>query len=158
MNKLRVIGTVLISALVMSACDGNMIYEENQSVENQVWSSDDIKSFSFDVTDTISPVSIAINLRTTVDYPYSNIYMFMYSEFPDGTSHKDTLEFILAASDGKWHGENSGTIVAFQGYIAAGGRFAKPGTYTYKLQHAMREKELPEIVDVGIRVETMEEE
>lgn len=158
MNKLLLMSIGVIASLMMVACDGNMIFEENQTVENQVWSSDDIKSFSFDVTDTISPVSIAINLRTTVDYPYSNIYMFLYSEYPDGTSNKDTLEFVLAASDGKWHGENSGTVVSFQGYIAAGGRFAKPGTYTYKLQHAMREGELPEIVDVGILVETMEEE
>ncbi|MGB1102964.1 MAG: gliding motility lipoprotein GldH [Crocinitomicaceae bacterium] len=158
MNKLLYSIVILCASLMFYACDNNTIFDENQMVEDQVWNSEDIKSFSFDIADTISPVSLAVNLRTTVDYPYSNIYMFLYSEYPDGSSHKDTIEFLLAAYDGKWYGENSGTIVSFQGYIAAGGRFAKPGTYTYKLQHAMREDNLPEIVDVGLRVETMEME
>ncbi|MDC3352241.1 gliding motility lipoprotein GldH [Crocinitomicaceae bacterium] len=158
MNKLFYIAVLVASSTLFYACDSNKVFEENQSVDDQIWNTEDIKTFSFDVTDTISPVSLAVNLRTTVDYPYSNIYMFLYSEYPDGTAHKDTIEFLLAAADGKWYGENSGTIVSFQGYIAAGGRFAKSGTYTYKLQHAMREDDLPEIVDVGLRAETMEME
>lgn len=148
----------LILVLGLVSCDGNKVYEENLSVQNNIWSNDDIKTFSFEVTDTISPVNIFVNLRTTVDYQYSNIYVFLHSEFPNGTTDKDTLEFVLAEPDGKWLGENTGTIVEFKGLIASGGRFSTAGTYKFGLQHAMREDELPEIVDVGIRVETMEQE
>ncbi len=152
--KLLFIGLI---GLQMTACDANRVFEENQAVENNSWKSEDIKTFSFDVTDTISPLNIYINLRTTTDYQYSNIYLFMYSVYPNGTSNKDTLEFLLAKPDGQWLGDNSGTVVEFKGLIASGGRFSTAGTYKFQLQHAMRETELAEIIDVGMRVETMDE-
>ena len=145
---------VLMQGLI--ACDDDKIFEENQVIENNTWKSDDIKTFSFEVEDTISPMLISVNLRTTVDYAYSNLYVFLYSEYPDGSSHKDTLEFLLAEPDGKWLGENTGTIVEFKGPIAAGGRFSKQGKYTFKLQHAMREEELKEVVDIGLCIEKFE--
>ena len=159
-NRKRGISILLIAGLFLSlvSCDGNKIYEENFSVPNNSWKSDDIKEFSFDVEDTMSRMNIYVNLRTTIDYGYSNIYVFLYSQYPNGTTDKDTLEFLLAKPDGKWLGENTGTIVAFKGLIASGGRFATAGNYTFKLQHAMREDELAEIVDVGMRVEIMEDE
>lgn len=145
---------VLMQGLI--ACGDDKIFEENQAIENNTWKSDDIKTFTFEVEDTISPMLISVNLRTTVDYAYSNLYVFMYSEYPDGSSHKDTLEFLLAEPDGKWLGENTGTIVEFKGPIAAGGRFSKQGKYTFKLQHAMREEELKEVVDIGLCIEKFE--
>ena len=150
--------SILVVGFIFSltSCDKNKVYEENLSMSNNTWMSDDIKTFSFDVTDTISPVNIFVNLRTTVDYPYSNIYVFLNSEFPNGTTDKDTLEFVLAEMDGRWLGENTGTVVEFKGLIASGGRFSTRGQYSFQLQHAMRENELPEIIDVGMRVETMD--
>lgn len=153
----------LISCLLVciggfiSSCTDNIMFVENQNMENNTWRSDDIKTFKIDVTDTISRLNIFVNLRTTVDYPYSNIYVFLYSEFPDGTIDKDTLEFLLAEPDGKWLGENSGTIVEFKGLIASGGRFSVAGEYIFKLQHAMREEELSAIIDIGLQVEKIEE-
>ncbi|MDG1914131.1 MAG: gliding motility lipoprotein GldH [Crocinitomix sp.] len=147
-----------VMLLSLGSCDSNMIYEEHLAVADNIWMSDDIKAFEFEVIDTMSPVNIFVNLRTTTDYKYSNIYVFLYSEYPNGTSNKDTLEFLLAKSDGEWYGENTGTVVEFHGLIASGGRFSTAGKYQFQLQHAMREKELPEVIDVGIRVEIMEEE
>lgn len=146
----------MLAGLLMTSCDSALIYEENQACEDNVWSHDDIKVFQFDVEDTLSPMNIKVNLRTTTDYPYSNIYMFMYSEYPTGESFKDTLDFKLAESDGKWLGENSGTVVEFQGLIGQG-VFSKAGTYIFKLQHGMREDDLAEIIDVGMRIELMEQ-
>lgn len=150
-----VCATILVGGVF--SCNDSIVFAENQGMEGNVWKSDDVKTFKVDVTDTISPLNIFVNLRTTVDYPYSNIYVFLYSEFPDGTSDKDTLEFLLAKSDGEWLGENSGTIVEFKGLIASGGRFSVSGEYIFKMQHAMREDELGEIVDIGIKIETIED-
>ncbi len=154
--KLAKIGLAVALLFGLLSCDGNKIFEENQGFENNTWLSEDVKTFSFNVTDTISPINLFVNLRTTTDYAYSNIYVFLYSEFPNGTSDKDTLEFLLAQSDGKWLGDNTGTVVEFRGQIAAGGRFSVAGDYTFKLQHAMREESLPEIIDIGFRAEKME--
>jgi len=147
---------VLCFAWVLNSCDSNRVYEENFSVENNVWNYEDVKTFSFDIMDTLSPLDLYVNIRTTSDYQYSNLYVYLYSEYPNGYSDKDTLEFILAEQDGKWLGESSGTVIENQILISRGGRFPYSGKYTFKIQHAMREKDLAEIIDIGFRVALME--
>ncbi|MFT5821554.1 MAG: gliding motility-associated lipoprotein GldH [Crocinitomix sp.] len=156
---MRNFGAFMLFAISISltSCDSNKIYEENLAVTGNVWNSDDIKTFEFDVTDTMSAVNIFVNLRTTIDYQYSNIYVFLYSEYPNGTTNKDTLEFLLAKSDGEWYGENTGTVVEFKGLIASGGRFSTAGKYQFQIQHAMREKDLSEVMNVGMRIEIKED-
>ena len=157
MKKWCLNSVVLFIAIAgLFACDSNRVFDESQAVEGQIWNNEDVKTFAFDVTDTLSPLNIYVNLRTTTEYPYSNIYVFLYSVYPNGTSNKDTLEFLLAKPDGEWLGDNSGTVVEFKGLIASGGRFSTAGRYEFQLQHAMREEDLPEIIDIGMRVETME--
>lgn len=151
----RLFFTVLLS-LILISCDSNKLYEENFAVADDGWHHDDIKTFEFDITDTLSPLNLYINVRTSTDYSFSNLFMFLYSNYPDGYADKDTLEFILAEPSGKWLGESSGTVVENKILIFKGGRFTTPGTYKFQLEHAMRQKVLPEILDVGFRVELME--
>ena len=147
----------LLSVLyVFVSCDSNKLYEENMAVGEDGWHHDDIKTFEFDITDTISPLNLYINVRTSTDYAFSNLFMFLYSEYPSGYSDKDTLEFILAEQSGQWLGQSSGTVVENQILIFKGGRFTTPGTYKFQLEHGMRQKILPEILDVGFRVELMD--
>ncbi len=159
LNIVRSVGGVmcLVMLLGLNSCDSNKIYDENIAITDNIWLSDDIKTFEFDITDTMSAVNIFVNLRTTTDYQYSNIYVFLYTEYPNGTTNKDTLEFLLAKPDGEWYGENTGTVVEFKGLIASGGCFSTAGKYQFQIQHAMREKELPEVIDVGMRIEIKED-
>ena len=157
MGKTRRNSLLLIMGLCLTfaSCDSNMIYEENFEVDSDGWRADDIKTFTFDIEDTISPFNFWINFRTSTDYPYSNLFMFLYSEYPDGYESKDTLQFILAAPNGEWQGESSGTVVENR-FLVSQGPLKKTGSYTFKLQQAMRDEVLPEILDVGFRVELME--
>lgn len=150
-------GLMLLLSAGFASCDSNRVYEENFSVgDGHIWNSEDVKVFSFDISDTLSPLDLFVNIRTTTDYPYSNLFVFLYSEYPNGYTDKDTLEFILAETNGKWLGENSGTVVENQILISRGGRFPYAGKYTFKIQHAMREPDLSEIIDIGFRVALMD--
>ena len=152
---LKIFKTIIffgVLILFVTSCDSNRIYEENIPVENNVWMHDDIKTFQFEIIDTMAALDLYVNLRTTTDYQYSNLILFLYSDYPNGYTDKDTLEFILAQQDGKWLGESSGTVVENQILISRGGRFPAAGTYTFKMEHAMREDALLEIIDVGFRV------
>lgn len=157
--KTKSLNRIILSSVlffVVVSCDSNQLYEENFSVDDDGWHQDDIKTFEFDITDTISPLNLYINIRTSTDYAFSNLFMFLYSDYPDGYSDKDTLEFILAEPSGKWLGESSGTVVENKILIFKGGRFTTPGTYKFQLEHGMRPPVLPEIIDVGFRVELMD--
>lgn len=146
---------LVLVGLMLTSCDSAMLYDQQFSVAEDGWHADDIKTFEFDIQDTLSPLDLYINVRTSTDYPYSNIYLFLYSEYPDGYTDKDTLEFILAEPNGKWLGESSGTVVENKMLISRGGRFATSGTYRFKIEHGMREAVLPEVLDVGFRLELM---
>jgi gliding motility-associated lipoprotein GldH len=150
-TKVSTLIILFISIISFTSCDSDVIYEENRSFENNTWSYDDVKEFSFDL-DTLTPIKMFLNLRTTVDYEYSNIYMYLHSNYPNGYTDIDTLEFFLAQPDGKWFGETSGTIVENQALITQG-YFTDAGTYSFKLEQAMRDNDLTEILDIGLRVE-----
>ncbi len=145
---------LLFVLLGLTSCDSELIYEENQAFENNTWSYDDPKEFSFELEDSLTPVKIYINLRTTIDYQFSNIYMYLHLDFPGGYSDVDPLEFFLAQADGKWLGETSGTVVENRAMITQG-YLMYPGKYTFKLEQAMYDNDLTEVLDVGIRVENL---
>jgi gliding motility-associated lipoprotein GldH len=155
-RKTKIATLLLFSLFAFASCDSNRIYDENFEVGDDGWDNEDIKTFEIDISDTISALDLYINFRTTSDYPYSNIYLFLHSEYPDGYTDKDTIEYILAAPDGEWYGESTGTVVENKMLISRGGRFATAGKYIFKVEHAMREDVLPEVLDVGFTVQLME--
>jgi len=142
-------------SMIFLACDrGNVLFEENQNFEDNTWSFDDPKTFSYHSKDSITPVKLYINLRTTTDFPYRNIYMFLHSNYSNGYSNIDTLQFFLADAEGNWLGDNSGTIVENRALVSKG-VFRDTGTYSFTLEQAMRNDSLTEILDVGVRIERL---
>ena len=154
LKKISIITLLVALIFGFTSCDSNKIYEENQAFDNNVWNYDDVKEFSFSVEDSLTPVKLFINLRTTIDYEYSNIYMYTHFTYPNGNTDIDTLEFFLAQPNGKWLGECSGTVVENRALITQG-YLMESGTYTFKIEQAMYNDALPEVMDVGIRVENL---
>ncbi|MFD1553112.1 hypothetical protein DNU06_12340 [Putridiphycobacter roseus] len=144
-------------SMALIGCDNQLIYEENQKFDDNIWVYEDPKTFEFDIVDSLLPVKLFINLRNTTDYPYSNIYLFLHSSYPNGYNDIDTLEFFLADPKGTWLGDNSGTVVENRAMISKG-VFPTTGTYKFTLEQAMRNDSLPELLDIGMRVELMVEE
>jgi gliding motility-associated lipoprotein GldH len=150
-SKIQYSFLFFLLGIVLVGCDKNRLYEENFEVDAEGWHVDDVKTFTFEGEDTVSAVNMLINFRISEDYPYSNLFIFLDSNYPGGHNSLYTLQFELAKPDGRWVGESSGTIVEFR-FLVLHGNLQK-GTYTFKIQHAMREEILPEVLDVGFRVE-----
>ncbi len=60
--------------------------------------------YSCTVDDTVMTYDIGLSLRTTTDYPYRNIYLFMVTTFPSGTSVTDTIHAMVTDEKGRWLG------------------------------------------------------
>ena len=58
----------------------------------------------------------------------------------------------IADDRGRWLGSGFGNIKLVRRLYIRDVRFASPGVYTFKLEQAMRLKEVP-VTDVGIRIE-----
>ncbi len=155
MNKLVAV-LVMVSLLALTACDNNRVFEENKPIAGNSWKATDAVEFTTTINDTESPMNVYINIRNTSDYAFSNIYLFLTTTFPDGKEAKDTLNCMLADNRGKWLGTGAGDLWNNQILLKRGVSFDKKGTYKFKLEHAMRTDPLPNITDIGFRIEKAE--
>jgi gliding motility-associated lipoprotein GldH len=109
--------------------------------------------YGVDITDTINPCNVYINVRNASDYPFSNLFLFLETRYPNGAFSKDTLECVLADGSGKWLGSGSGDIWDNQILFKKNVVFKQKGKYYFNLEQAMRLQNLPQILDIGLRVE-----
>jgi gliding motility-associated lipoprotein GldH len=145
--------SLLTLVLGLVSCDSKRIYEENYTINNQVWNNKNIMVYGVDITDTIQPCNVYINVRNASDYPFSNLFLFLETRYPNGAFSKDTLECVLADASGKWLGSGSGDIWDNQILFKKNVVFKQKGKYYFNLEQAMRLQNLPQILDIGLRVE-----
>jgi gliding motility-associated lipoprotein GldH len=140
------------------ACTRNAIFDTTKKIDDGVWKSSDIVKFSVPVTDTLQPCNFYINIRNSTEYPFSNLYLFIKTFYPNGKISIDTVECYLADTEGKWLGNRSGGRVDNRILFRKSFRFRMLGTYSFEFEQAMRTEELHGIEDFGIRIEKFEKE
>lgn len=151
------IWSVLIAA-VLASCQPPAEHAFVRELPAEGWPAKMRVGGDFEVTDTLNPHHFFITLRNTNDYPYSNLFLFVHTHFPNGRKSRDTIECVLADRTGRWLGSGNGFIVdqkvisnkIMYNYQK---RFPLAGTYRIELEHAMRKDTLRELLDVGIRIE-----
>ena len=146
--------TLLLGALlvVQTSCTKQPFFERNTAIDNREWNYGDTVTFSFEVEDTLSVHHLFVNFRHTDGYPFSNIWLSIEEVTPAGESSKEKKNFKLALADGVWTGNCTGEI-CFNRVFYKAHVFAKPGIYTYQLLQDTRTEGLPNILDLGMRVE-----
>jgi len=144
---------ILICLLMFSSCDSKRVFEENKPLENRSWKSADKLEFSVTINDTTIPYNVFLNIRNSMDYPYSNLYLFLKTSFPDGKVSLDTIECILADYDGRWLGSGIGSVKFNKCLFQKNVSFPRRGKYNFEFEQAMRVNVLKGITDVGLRIE-----
>jgi len=144
---------ILFLVLIFQSCDKNRIFEENKKIPDGIWQADFPVKFEFDVNDTISLCNFYVNVRHTAEYPFSNLFLFIKTDFPNGQSAQDTLECQLQNRNGKWVGDGMGDIVDAQLVFKKGMRFPLKGKYSFTYNQAMRVPRLPMVMEMGLRIE-----
>lgn len=138
------------------SCDSNKVFEEYIEVKNANWEKESIASFEFEAKDTVIAHNLYINVRNTGEYAFSNIYLFVTMQGPNGGLLKDTVNCVLADNRGKWLGNGIGDLWDLRIPYVGAFKFAQSGNYTVTLEQAMRvENGLEGITDIGLRVETV---
>ncbi len=156
MRPLRKGFFILSSLLFFISCDYNRVYDNTYSIPEQTWNKDSLLIFDVEIKDTINLHNFYINIRHNTDYPYSNIFFFINTVFPNGSAGRDTIEIILADNRGNWVGKGSGKLKDNQVLLRRNLRFPKSGIYSFSIEQAMRKNNLEGIEDLGIRIEKIE--
>jgi gliding motility-associated lipoprotein GldH len=144
---------LLLLVTLTASCDRRRVYEENIPIEGGVWNAGQKLVFSVDIPSKTQPYNVLLNIRNTPDYPYSNLFLFLTTRYPDATTSRDTLELTLADYDGRWLGEGMGSVKFSRFLLKKLVQFPQTGKYSFELEQAMRVKELKGIRDAGFRIE-----
>lgn len=152
MKTLRIIPVLMLLALLLS-CDKSVYYENNHTISNEEWLIENELKHEIEIRDTMDVFNMFFHIRNSVDYGYSNLFLFVKTSFPNGQMSRDTLECILADKSGKWYGKGRGKFRDSKILFKPQVRFPLQGVYKIDIQQAMREEPLKGIANVGISLE-----
>ena len=144
---------IFCAFLFFVSCDRSKVFDLYLEVDSHGWQSTDTIDFEFEIDSQENIYYNAlISLRNNNDYSYANIFFFVDVEYPNGLHRTDTLQYILAAPDGKWLGSGVGEI-KYNLLKFKENETMQSGLYKYKIVHGMRDDVLIGIEDIGLRIE-----
>lgn len=146
--------SVLLSLTMLSSCIRTGVFEKNVTFREHHWAIAEKPVIRFDIQDTSASYRLFFVLRHTDAYRYNNIWIKVNSTTP-GDSIPQTQTFDLPlATQNKWNGTAMDDIIEQRILLSRRAlKVRKPGTYTFTLEHLMREDPLKEVLNAGIRLE-----
>lgn len=156
----KVLTIIFILSFVFISCNSNSVFDSYKTVPNK-WDKDSIISFKMNPPDSINSYNLFVTLRNDSSYKFSNLFLIVGINFPNGKVIKDTLEYQMAEPNGTFLGTGFSDIKENKLWYKENVVFSESGVYIVSIQHAMREngkvngvKELEGITDVGFRIES----
>lgn len=144
---------LLVISVSFSACDAGRIYEDNVKISPEGWKRVERARFEVEITDTIHPCNIYINVRNNSNYKYMDLWLFVDVHSPSGMVAGDTVNIMLADHRGKWLGHGLGSKFDTRLIFRKNLRFPASGKYVFEYEQAMRDEPLSGIDDIGLRIE-----
>lgn len=151
--RLLVYSLLVVAGLYLTGCDANRVFEEYRTIPSAKWEKDSVEVFQFAIFDIKQKYNLYINVRNDIKYNYSNLWLFIETDQPNGITLKDTRDIVLAETSGKWLGKGFGGAKTLQVKFQHEFIFPYAGIYKIKIKHGMREDVLNGIRDIGFRVE-----
>ncbi len=161
----RLLLVAVIFCFLITSCDSKAVFDVYKSVPNQ-WHKDSVISYNIKAPDTLKNYDLYVQIRNTNDYKFSNLFLIVELNYPNGNVVKDTLEYKMAAPNGELLGTGFSDLkenkLWFRGFNKPF-KFIEEGDYTVNIQHAMRNNgdvngivNLEGITDIGFRIEQTE--
>jgi len=152
-KKLPILAIPLLFFIYIS-CENNIIYKSAINYESG-WHKDSIATFEVLFADTAQVMDFILTFRHTEDYRYCNLWLFTSVEnFEYQTLLKDTLELIMAYTNGSWFGKKKGENREISTYYKHAVKMAHPGNYKFEFQQGMRVDNLEEINKVSFKIKS----
>ncbi|MCR5037554.1 MAG: gliding motility lipoprotein GldH [Bacteroidales bacterium] len=141
---------ILFLAILLVSCGNDKLFNDSVVIPEAKWDNRMLPFFDLTVNDTLSDYAFYLNIRHLENYRYSNLYVFLHTEFPNGNITHDTIECTFARPDGSWMSKGSGTIRSAKILLNPALRFPLTGSYHFEIEQAMRDDVLKGITDIGL--------
>lgn len=143
--------------ILLSACGPKVEFQGMHKIPDSGWDMNSEYSFELDMAKMKGPFDMNLEIRHAGNYPYSNLYVFLRSDFPDGGVRVDTIECLLAKPSGEWYGSGLGDLMSLSIPFRKNLKFGQEGVYNMSLSHGMRQDTLEGITDIGITLATSQQ-
>jgi gliding motility-associated lipoprotein GldH len=138
--------------LMLVSCRKKTEYEEFVAIPD-AWNNRNLVHFNVNITDTVTPQNVYISVRHSGKSEFSNLYLFVTAESPDGNSKRDTVEMALADVHGKWQGKGAASVFTLYYPYKTNIRFPVAGIYSFTIEQAMWIRDLKNISNIGLMIE-----
>jgi gliding motility-associated lipoprotein GldH len=148
---------ILLLCTLISCKEKDVHFLKHIEIPNEKWSYQDSLAFDFTIEDTVSSYQMFLELRTATNYKWSNVFLFSDLTFPNQKTRRDTFEFKLADNFGRWQGKKTGSMV--ENSIKMYNKkvnFPLKGKYRFTIYQAMRDLNLEGVMDVGVKIKTVQ--
>lgn len=108
--------------------------------------------YACEIDDTVRTYNMKLSLRTSTEYPYRNIYLFMMTTFPSGSVMTDTIHAMVTDEKGKWLGRGTGAVRELTIPYKSNVYFPEQGKYHFRVVHGMRDTILKGVYDMGMKI------
>jgi gliding motility-associated lipoprotein GldH len=154
---MKKLSSLFLLSLILVSCTQEAVYNKSFKFQDEVWNQNVKPSFEVDIQDTSVAYDFVFTLRSTTDYAYNNLWVFLSSTPPTGKSAREPYEIKMAYPDGNWIGKKSGTIVEHE-LIFPKRKLPFKGKYRFTLEQAITQKVVDEVLDLSLEVRISEEQ
>lgn len=152
LNYFRAIIFLFLASSLVVSCGDNALVDKNIAIEGRTWDYENKPHIEVEVMDTNQRYDVFLNLRHTNQYPYSNIFVLLHQQHPNGLRDTTRVEIRLAEPDGRWLGNGTGSLFSYQQLAKGNYVFPDTGRYVFSFEQNMRENPLPAVSDIGLRI------
>ncbi len=151
-NQINKYIIIFICSILLSACNKNIVYSKYITFKDNEWFAKDKAVFDVEITDNTNLNDISLMIRHADSYPFSNIFLFVTTKYPDGKMLTDTMEVVLANNKGEWQGSGAGDIFDLTVPIKKNVKFPQTGKYQFIFEQGMRQDPLQMMMDFGFEI------
>ncbi len=144
----------ILMVVLLTGCLEPVVFEKSVDIINAQWNVTQTPSFEFEISDTSKSYDVYYLVRSTMAYPYHNLYVKFYLE--DTLGHPIASDLhnmnLFDPKTGEPLGSGLGDIKSQEILALPQYRFSKAGIYRLKIEQYMRVDPLPSIISFGISV------
>lgn len=137
----------------LPACGPDYIFHEEKDLPEAGWSYRDTVDFKFTISDTSQVYNLYMNFEHADTFSSQNVYLRLYTLFPDGKRLSRVRSFDLYDAAGKSNGKCSGGSCNVELVLQQNAYFNRPGDYVLTLEQYSRREVLPGLRNVGLSIE-----
>ena len=151
---IKSIVVVLVSILVISCQNENIIYSENQELSPEVeWIKSDIKEFVVPITEVDLTCKMFLNFRFITGYAYPNVLVKVTETSPSGKIEVFEYDLKVIDENGEYIGDPGLDIWDSQHLVETVKSYTEVGNYTYILEQNTPVDPLNHVMEIGIVLE-----